>query len=204
MARFCWCLFVLLFASNTLAIPGPPHILNINQLDAIPQDQDLHTNTSAAVAKLLNPQHFEADEEITFRVPNTPTTLRFELKSETLERAAMAHAILRVQLRLRRFFASHYQASNDVLFSSDDPYMSDPFYSGCFFAVTHYPLDRQKRLTYGMVDNVLKGIWERLYRGERFQCADFYVTDDALGDVGFGRLLRESPEQSSGDTTTEA
>ena len=113
----------------------------------------------------------------------------------------MVRIILQLQVRLRRFLAAHYHAANDVLFSSDDPYMSDPYVSGCFIAVTHWPPDRQKQLTYGMVDNVLKGVWSFMYEGGRFVCADFYVIDDLLGTVGYGRLLQDSPGQDLRNTT---
>lgn len=113
----------------------------------------------------------------------------------------MVRTILELQVRLRRFIASHYQVANDVLFASDDPYMSDPWETGCFFAITHWPRDQPKRLTYGMVDTVLKGVWEFLYKAERFECADFYVEDDLLGTVGYGRVLAESPSLGSNNVT---
>ncbi len=71
--------------------------------------------------------------------------------------------------------------------------MSDPHAPGCFVAVSHWPPERTKRLTYNMVGDVLRGLWEFLYGGERFVCADFYVLEDGVGEVGFGRLLGGSP-----------
>ena len=107
----------------------------------------------------------------------------------------MQSTILHTQLRLRRYIATHWQSVSDILFYSDDPYISDSQYQGCFFAITHWPPDRQKRLTYGMVDAALKGVWEFLYRGGRFVKADFYVDHDTLGRVGFGRVDKDRPEQ---------
>ena len=106
----------------------------------------------------------------------------------------MARTVLQTQVTLRRYIRDHYQAAHDVLFPSDDPYMSDLDQSGCFLAVTHWPEGRPKHLTYGMVDNVLKGIWEFMYRGERFVEANFEVFDEQLGVVGSGLIERGFPD----------
>ena len=113
----------------------------------------------------------------------------------------MARTFLRTHVEIRRYIATHYQAANDVLFPSDDPYMSSPEITGCFFAVGHYPLEDQSQLTYGMVDNVLKGMWEFLYRGGRFVVAEFYVVDEHLGTVGIGLVEKERPSQNLGNAT---
>ena len=105
----------------------------------------------------------------------------------------MARTILQTQVRLRRYITTHYQAANDVLFGSDDPYTSEPEFTGCFFAVMNWPSDRQKHLTYGMVENVLKGVWEFLYRGERFVNAEFDIVDEVWGPVGVGIVEKERP-----------
>ena len=60
-----------------------------------------------------------------------------------------------------------------------------------------------KRLTYGMVDNVLKGIWEFMYRGGRFVCADIFVEEDDMGTVGYARLLLSASGQNSREITEE-
>lgn len=110
----------------------------------------------------------------------------------------MARTILQIQVKLRRFIASHYRVTFDVLEPSDNPYMSDPNLAGCFFAVTHWPMDRQRRLTYGMVSDTLKGVWEFLYQGGRFVCTEFYVRDDQAGTVGYGMVMTESPTPNLG------
>lgn len=137
----------------------------------------------------------QANDVIDYLVPNTPTTLRFNLDSTSIEPQDMARTILQTQVKLRRYIATHYQAANDVLFHSDDPYTSEPDLTGCFFAVMNWPADRQKHLTYGMVENVLKGAWEFLYRGGRFVRADFYVVDEVLGPVGLGIVEKDRPSQ---------
>ena len=105
----------------------------------------------------------------------------------------MARVLLQTQVTLRRYIKGHYKAAEDLLFSSDDPYMSDMDLDGCFFAVTHWPLDRPKHLTYGMVDNVLKGVWEFMYRGGRFVETDFEVFDEQFGVVGSGLMETDVP-----------
>ena len=80
-----------------------------------------------------------------------------------------------------------------MLFPSDDPYMSDRDFHGCFLAITHWPLDRQRRLTYGNVDDALKGAWEFLYRGGRYVTADFFIDEEGKGTVGFGRIFKDAP-----------
>lgn len=52
-----------------------------------------------------------------------------------------------------------------------------------------------------MVDNVLKGVWEFLYRSGRFVDADFYILDEDLGTVGMGRVSRDTPGQSPRNVT---
>ena len=49
-----------------------------------------------------------------------------------------------------------------------------------------------------MVSDVLAGVWEFLYREERLVCADWWILDDGLGTVGYGRLLVESPGNGAG------
>lgn len=143
----------------------------------------------------------QATDPISYRIPNTATTLRIKLQSYPIAREDMVRTILQTQVKLRRYLVTHYQAANEVLFRSDDPYTSDRGFSGCFFAISHSPPDRQKHLTYGMVVNVLEGLWQFLYQGERFVCADFFVMDDHWGEVGYGSLLPHSPDRKGGNVT---
>lgn len=141
------------------------------------------------------------DDVIDYRVPNTPTILRFYLQTTTIEQQDMARTFLQTQIEIRRYITTHYQAANDVLFRSDDPYMSKSEFTGCFFAVGHYPLEDRSQLTYGMVDNVLKGMWEFLYRGGRFVAAEFYVVDEHLGTVGIGLVEKDRPSPNPRNAT---
>lgn len=64
-------------------------------------------------------------------------------------------------------------------------------------------MDRQRRLTYGMVSDTLRGVWEFLYEGGRFTCTEFYVRDDQAGTVGYGMVMTESPTPSLGNVIME-
>lgn len=80
-----------------------------------------------------------------------------------------------------------------MLFSGDDPYESFERFTGCYFGVSTWPKDLRKRLTYGMVNNALTGIFDVLYRKERFVGAEFFVVDDEFGRVGVGIVSGNKP-----------
>ena len=103
----------------------------------------------------------------------------------------MARTIIQTQVRLRRYLAMHYHAEEDVLFPRDDPYTSDEQLTGCFLGAGSWPPELPKRLTYGMVQNAFKGVFELLYQQRRYAAADFLIVDDRLGAVGVGRIARE-------------
>ena len=100
---------------------------------------------------------------------------------------------MQTQVRLRRYIATHYRAEEDVLFPRDDPYLSSAQLTGCFVGVATFPPDEPKRLTYGMLEAALRGMFDVLWREERYLSADFYVRDDTLGTVGIGRVSRKRP-----------
>lgn len=128
------------------------------------------------------------------RVEGTSIVLTINVRTEVpIERQYLERTLLQTHIRLRQYIRTHYHADQDVLFSNDDPYISDRDLEGCFFGVGHWPRRREKRLTYGMVDIVLRGIFDVLYREEWNVGADFYVVDDVLGEVGIGRVARDRP-----------
>ena len=51
-----------------------------------------------------------------------------------------------------------------------------------------------RSLSYGKVLEILQGVSEVMYRGERFYEASFLVREDSLGDIAIGRLLRNRPQ----------
>lgn len=202
----CRFLFMLQFLSIAHAWPALPNLVsNGHSLTTIQLNNETilsrwiylqRQNTSHSDASASSSEYQTSSLStigIVFPVPNTPITLRFVLYTNPIEPTDMQRTILQTQLKLRRYITTHYKAATDVLFHSDDPYMSDSEYTGCFFAITHWPPNRQKRLTYGMVDAVLKGVWEFLYRGGRFMKSDFYVDHETLESVGYGRVDREGP-----------
>ena len=143
--------------------------------------------------RLFSLSSLQAYDVINYTVPNTPITLRFTLHTTPIEVQDMARTLLQTQVALRRYITSHYKAAQDLLFPIDDPYISDLDLGGCFFAVTHWPVDRPKHLTYGMVDIILKGVWEFMYRGGRFVNAEIEVFDEQWGVVGSGFVAKEPP-----------
>lgn len=135
-------------------------------------------------------------EVINHRVGNTSIALKISLNPNTIiDGPDMARTLLQTQVSLRRYIATRYHADEDVLFPSDDPYMSSEANTGCFFGATHYPMNRPKRLTYGMVDSVLTGVFDVLYRESRHTGANILIVHDYMGMVGFGRVTKNRPGQ---------
>ncbi len=95
-------------------------------------------------------------------------------------------------MTLRAFIQTHYQAADTPLTVSDDPYKSSPRLAGCFVGVDSYPKGN-KHLTYGIVANVLQGLWDYLYKGGRWRDAVFEVQDEEWGTVGVGRVSQRLP-----------
>ena len=52
----------------------------------------------------------------------------------------------------------------------------------------------QRQLTYRMVENVLKGLWDFVYRREKYVSAHILVDDDVFGIVGAAVLTKGRPE----------
>ncbi|KAL8797338.1 MAG: hypothetical protein Q9195_000492 [Heterodermia aff. obscurata] len=136
------------------------------------------------------------DEFEEHRVPNTPITLFIDyLNQKPLDPDAMQRTLLQTQLRLRRYIKSRWRIEDDVLELSDDPYASDSRLVGCFFAIGHYPdgLGQPRRLTYRMVESVMKGVWDHIYKRERYVSVHMIVKDEELGVVGIAGLSKERP-----------
>ena len=133
-------------------------------------------------------------------MPNTPTTLFIDyLNQQPLDPNAMQRTLLQTQLRLRRYIKSRWRIEDDVLELSDDPYLSDSRLVGCFFGIGHYPDGRgePRRLTYRMVENVMKGVWDHIYRQERYISVHMIVKDDELGVVGIAGISKERPKTAT-------
>lgn len=83
-------------------------------------------------------------------------------------------------------------------------YKSDPHWVGCFLGVIAYPPPKRPlfvieyHLTYGIVENVLQGLWEFLYRGNRLVEVAFEVIDDQWGLVGLGKVSTVRPGLGGG------
>ena len=104
---------------------------------------------------------------IDHRVRDTPIALKIELRPDiSIEAAALSRTFVQTQRHFRQYIMTHYHADEDVLFLPDDPYTSDKGRKRCFFAITHWPPNRAKRLTYGMVSTALTGLLDMLCRGE--------------------------------------
>ena len=107
----------------------------------------------------------------------------------------MQQTLLQTRLRLRQYIRAHWHLDDEALFAYDDPYTSDPDLHGCFFGINHYPdgpID-PRHLTYRMVENVLKGLWDFVYRREKYATVHMLVKDDELGVVGIAALTQTRP-----------
>ena len=128
-----------------------------------------------------------------YRVPDTHITLYISLvPSQPMTKAAMGVTILRTQQRLRDQM-QRYDLEDAPLRRGEDPYESEEKYKGCFVGVASWPLDT-KLLTYGMVEDVLQGLWLFLYRQENFVAAVFEVAADQYGTVGIGKIQPHRPD----------
>ncbi|KAG6986693.1 hypothetical protein G7Y79_00074g098900 [Physcia stellaris] len=129
-----------------------------------------------------------------YRVPDTHITLYISfVPSQPITKAAMGVTILRTQQRLRDYM-QRYDLEDTPLRRDrgEDPYESEEKYKGCFVGVASWPLNT-KLLTYGMVEDVLQGLWLFLYREERFVGAVFEVGTDQYGIVGIGKIQPHRP-----------
>lgn len=106
--------------------------------------------------------------------------------TEAIAKEDLGRTILQQQLEIRNFIERH-DAFNMSLRRFDDPFESPEDSFGCFFGVKGWPIDHD-HLTCGMVANLLQGLWEYLYREERFHGVIFEVIDDVWGAVGVGKI----------------
>ncbi|MCJ1457462.1 hypothetical protein MMC28_007830 [Mycoblastus sanguinarius] len=206
------CLLVLsqciVFAQAAPATPNPalaltPNLLNSSAYDALsipkyasqlptPLLSSSHITPTSLPPSLSNLTSFETP--ITeYRVPGTNTILRLGLEpTEPIPKLSLGRTILRTNQSLYAYIA-HYDASDTPLRRVDDPYESEVRWTGCFFGVATMPPDYH-HLTYGIVGNVLQGLWWVLYRGERFETAVFEVRDDQFGTIGIGKITPKRPD----------
>lgn len=199
---------------NIIALAAPATLdtsaLSLNAFTTSPLDSHVTTNLLRLPHLPLNTSAFlnttsPDNAMIPYRVPNTPTTLKFGLLQNPIQKANMGRTILRTQQALRAQIASTYQLRDLPLQPDDEPYKSDPYWTGCFLGVIAWPPVKPPRfiieyhLTYGIVENVLQGLWEFLYRGDRFVEAAFEVIDDQWGLVGLGKVTTKRPGLGGGD-----
>ena len=149
------------------------------------------------LGRFSRPPNASVNTEVIYhRVGNTPIALKISLnRRHIIDGPDMARTLLQTQVSLRRYIARYYRADEDVLFPSDDPYTSSEANTGCFFGVTHFPENLPKRLTYGMVESILTGVFDVLYRGNLYVAADILMIHDNMGMVGFGRVTKDRPGQ---------
>ena len=79
---------------------------------------------------------------------------------------------------------------------TDDPYESSRRWTGCFFGAATVPAEAH-HLTYGIVDEVLQGLFIYLFRQGRFYEAVFEILNDRFGQVrtvGIGKITPGRPD----------
>lgn len=132
-------------------------------------------------------------EFVRWRIPDSHIVLHLYLDADKpIAKFAMGQTILRTQQRLRDII-KRQSAKDKPLAPGQNPYESDKIYEGCFFGAASWPAD-SGLLTYGIVDEVLQGLWLFMYRGERFFQAVFEIKTDQFGTVGIGKLQRNRPD----------
>ena len=126
---------------------------------------------------------------IIYRVPNTHTILRISVRDAPIQAFDLCRTITYTRQVLRSFI-EEYHASDTGLTVPDDPYESPRILTGCSFGVATVPPDAH-HLTYGIVDEVLQGLFNYLFRAERHREAIFEVFNDRFGQVrtvGIGKI----------------
>lgn len=53
-----------------------------------------------------------------------------------------------------------------------------------------------------MVEDAMKGVWDHVYRRERYVSAHIFVKDDEVGVVGVAGLTKERPVRSMMSVTS--
>ncbi len=96
---------------------------------------------------------------------------------------------------LRDFIAAN-DATDKPLAIRHDPFESSRQWTGCFFGVATLPAGAHF-LTYGIVLEILQGLFTYLLRGRRFREAVFEVKNDRFGTVrtvGVGKITPGRPD----------
>ncbi|CAD6575246.1 MAG: hypothetical protein ASARMPREDX12_007159 [Alectoria sarmentosa] len=168
-------------------LPSPSHSLPPTTDLSLPLF--LHSTLSSLATFLNTPN---PGGVVSFRVPGTHTILRIAVQDGLIKKTDLGRTILRTQQSLSAYINSH-DAEDAPLAHPDDPYESSVRYPGCFFGVATWPIGYH-HLTYGIVMNVLQGLWLYLYRADRFQVAMFEVRDDQFGTVGIGKITPDRPD----------
>ncbi|KAL6719712.1 hypothetical protein ACLMJK_001633 [Lecanora helva] len=124
-----------------------------------------------------------------YRVPNTHTTLRLAIKDDPITPYNLCRTITYTQEELRAYIDAN-DATDKALAVADDPYQSSRRWTGCMFGVATVPEDAH-HLTYGIVQDVLQGLFLYLFRGRIYKETIFQVFNDRFGiqrAVGIGKL----------------
>ncbi|KAL6716432.1 hypothetical protein ACLMJK_005999 [Lecanora helva] len=172
--------------ASPLSTPDPALILNAANSSIL--DNEIITNFLHTPNTTLLTTDFQQ-----WHILDTPTSLRIALRPGTaIPKRALGITLLTTQQTLRAYISTQYRAAETALSPSDDPYKSSPRFTDCFIGVSTFP-NGNKHLTYGVVANVLQGLWDFLYRGGREGEAVFEVVDEVWGTVGVGKVTRERP-----------
>lgn len=170
--------YSLLGCTAPAPAPSPSALLLPSNLTALIPVGGTSTISNGTILTLT-------DTVYRYRVPYTPTTLILSfIPEEPIQKAFLGRTILRTQEDIRVYIASHTSGAKIPL---DEAYESDRRWTGCFFGVQPYPKDYRK-LTYGIVGNVLEGLWWVTYREKRYVTTIFEVRDDKWGSVGRGKV----------------
>ena len=129
----------------------------------------------------LNTTHPEEDSGIRYHVRNTQTTLYFHL-GFLCEEEGIRNTIISARIYCE---GQLEQRGDSPLPRSHDPFHEDLGYGA---AIDVFSAKLNHRLTWGILKDVMDGLWEFLVVGNRFQESEFQIYHGALNLVGRGRI----------------
>lgn len=108
------------------------------------------------------------------------------LRPPYLDRKLLGRALLLTNLTLFDYISQH-KAFNTPVIPLDDPYSSDvsPF---LYFEMRSHPY-HNPHLTYGVIAQVLQGLWIYLYMGRRSMTTGIDVYIEGVGLVALGYVF---------------
>ncbi|CAO1605352.1 hypothetical protein XANCAGTX0491_008872 [Xanthoria calcicola] len=136
---------------------------------------------------------------IVYNVPGTQTRLIISVWDQTLPPVHMQSVIFKAIQYTERHMRSHPEDQGSVLDRKDDPFWMESDPGGIILGVWS---TASKRLTYGELESVVKGIWKAMYQEGKYNAASIEVQtkQGGLRTIGKAVIRRGTlPPQRSED-----